>query len=63
MKPDWKDAPEWANYLALTYSGRQWTWFEFAPVYSPSCGGWIARGGRTAVAAESNVWNSCERRP
>lgn len=30
MKPDWKDAPEWANYLALDSDG--YYWFEFQPV-------------------------------
>ena len=26
-KPDWKDAPGWANWLAQDQSG-QWWWFE-----------------------------------
>lgn len=29
MKPDWKDAPEWANYLTLDDQG--WYWFEDKP--------------------------------
>lgn len=29
-KPDWKDAPEWANYLAMDENG-QWFWFENKP--------------------------------
>ena len=30
MKPDWKDAPEWANYLAQNKDG-EWTWFSHKP--------------------------------
>ena len=30
MKPDWKDAPEWANYLAQDKNG-EWTWFSHKP--------------------------------
>ena len=30
MKPDWKDAPKWAKWLAQDYSG-QWCWFEKKP--------------------------------
>ncbi len=30
MKPDWKDAPAWANYLAMDSDGA-WTWFELKP--------------------------------
>lgn len=30
MKPDWKDAPEWANYLAMN-SANIWYWHEEKP--------------------------------
>lgn len=30
MKPDWKDAPEWAKWLALDPSGC-WYWYEAEP--------------------------------
>ena len=30
MKPDWKDAPEWAKYLAMDEKGC-WNWFENEP--------------------------------
>ena len=30
MKPDWKDAPEWAKYLAQDADGR-WYWYEARP--------------------------------
>ena len=31
MKPDWKDAPEWANYLAMDADGS-WYWFGKEPI-------------------------------
>ena len=30
MKPDWKDAPEWAEWLAMDEDGL-WGWFEKQP--------------------------------
>lgn len=30
MKPDWKDAPEWARWLAMDADGT-WYWYEFEP--------------------------------
>jgi len=30
VKPDWADAPEWANWLARDLDG-QWNWFECEP--------------------------------
>lgn len=32
MKPDWKDAPEWANWLAMDANGT-YNWFESRPVF------------------------------
>lgn len=35
MKPQWKDAPDWANWLALSYvdglSIMHWVWFDIKP--------------------------------
>lgn len=33
IKPSWKDAPEWANWLTMNGDGS-WTWFEGTPVVS-----------------------------
>ena len=33
MKPDWKDAPEWANYLAQDPFGR-WFWIYDAHFFN-----------------------------
>jgi len=30
MKPDWKDAPPWASYLAQD-EGGEWYWYEVSP--------------------------------
>ena len=30
MKPDWKDAPDWAQYLAMDRDGA-WYWHETEP--------------------------------
>lgn len=35
MKPDWKDAPEWANWLALDDDG-DWVWHESRPRRNPA---------------------------
>lgn len=31
MKPSWKDAPAWANWLAMDQDGR-WFWYEKCPL-------------------------------
>ena len=30
FKPDWKDAPDWANYLAMDSDGS-WHWYASKP--------------------------------
>ena len=35
MKPDWKDAPELAEYLAQDKDGR-WFWYELEPYIATS---------------------------
>ena len=36
MKPDWKDAPEWANYLAMDEDGY-WCWYLRKPIREDDC--------------------------
>lgn len=31
MKPDWKDAPKWAKYLAQDKCG-EWFWYQVKPI-------------------------------
>lgn len=45
MKPDWKDAPEWSNWLAMDPNGL-WCWYEYEPEWEspideiPGSGEW-----------------------
>jgi len=44
MKPDWKDAPEWAQWLACDEDGN-WYWYEEKPdCVNDECG-WSTRVG------------------
>jgi hypothetical protein len=61
MKPSWKDAPEWAQYLAQDTNGR-WYWWEIEPVLRVNFGegGWYARG-RHELAGDTEL--PIEKRP
>lgn len=48
LKPDWKTAPSWAQYLAQDPNGGWW-WFEVAPC--PTSLGWVV----------SQLGTGCER--
>jgi hypothetical protein len=39
MKPDWKDAPGWANWLAMDDDGR-WSWSAKKPSWDEEEGCW-----------------------
>lgn len=72
MKPHWKDAPDWAEWLAMDSSGTWW-WFEGEPHTSFTC--WMPRGDDRArqasgestagyVDCRSATWNNTlEQRP
>jgi hypothetical protein len=47
VKPDWKDAPEWANWLAMDDDGS-WCWFEDIPHTREDF--WLLRDGNSAYA-------------
>lgn len=53
MKPDWKDAPEWAHYLAKD-KNDEWWWFERPPT-TYSSGRWLG-GGMACMAGTYNNW-------
>lgn len=61
MKPDWKDAPEWANYLAMDGDG-QWFWYENRPETGRN---YWSHGGthRPAITLNRNWKDSLEKRP
>ena len=40
MKPDWKNAPKWARWLALDGDGY-WCWFEHKPEWDESENMWM----------------------
>lgn len=61
-KPDWNDAPKWANYVAMDESG-EWWWFENEP--SPGRDEWKVDAGDVDAAALSfeNWKDTLEKRP
>jgi len=63
MKPDWKDAPAWANYLARDYN-NQWYWYEYPPKRTMTQ--WRPVNGKVTGAnlRQERAWeNSLEERP
>lgn len=72
MKPKWKDAPNWANWLACDSNG-EWSWYEFEPYTAfsnssyDSVGYWNVYGGKHMLASYSDYnieWEySLEERP
>lgn len=44
MKPDWKDAPEWANYMARDKDG-EWRVFEVEPTLDTARNIWLPNQG------------------
>jgi hypothetical protein len=40
VKPDWKDAPEWANWLAMDEDGS-WYWYESEPEANTYLQAWL----------------------
>jgi hypothetical protein len=63
MKPDWKDAPEWANWLAQDKDGH-WYWFEKLPWLDG--GFWVCDASRSRCAFSGYAERPrlpCEPRP
>ena len=40
FKPDWKDAPEWAQFVAMDSDGS-WYWYGTKPVLNEKTGIWV----------------------
>ena len=54
-KPDWKDAPEWANYLAMDADG-EWCWYEYSPATGTDDGDyWHPLGGQYEHAGNQDA--------
>lgn len=64
MKPDWKDAPAWADYVAMNASGNWW-WFQKKPKYiGGHCRVWINPLGMCCHAGKCAAGNAIlEERP
>ncbi len=67
MKPDWKDAPEWAQWLARDKDGR-WFWYKDEPEivrYIPDPDMWHSKNGQDyeEVIDEKPWYESLEERP
>lgn len=62
MKPDWKDAPEWAQWLAMDKNG-DWYWYENKPILRNVT--WKIDGGHVKEAIPCiSMWDkSLEQRP
>ncbi len=61
MKPDWKDAPEWANWVAMDFNGRWW-FYECVPVKGVDS--WNPHGGDMEEANAYKDWaETLEGRP
>jgi hypothetical protein len=66
-KPDWKDSPTWAKYLAMDDNG-DWFWYEIEPDFNSRKGRWYGDNGKWIFheqhMQESRVTNgTLERRP
>ena len=61
-KPDWKDAPEWANHLAQDGSGA-WYWFENEPNLGSGEYWWCNMGDCEEAKINDKWRETLERRP
>ena len=50
-KPDWNNAPKWANWLAMDEDG-DWYWYEDKPQHL-SIGVWYSSPGKVEFAESS----------
>ena len=62
MKPNWKDAPEWADWLAQA-EDKTWYWYEYEPKPNFYRGLWQAHHAGARQSAELDWENSLEQRP
>lgn len=61
-KPDWKSAPEWANWRAMDADGQVF-WYEQKPEKSLQRSVWDPTGGKVCPAYLGSSWaDSLEER-
>lgn len=66
MKPDWKNAPIWANYLALDGRCAEYYWYENYPVRDSIVDVYYPNFGRMKFAGDEKNHFICsfvEKRP
>lgn len=61
QKPDWIEAPDWANYVTQQPSGK-WLWHEFEPYWTDELSGWTNEGRLQVVEIYLDWKNSCSTR-
>jgi len=61
MKPEWKKAPKWANYLAISIDGR-WLWYAEKPNLGTD-GFWYSSAEEEFAEERINLKESLEKRP
>lgn len=54
--PDWSQAPEWANYVAMDENGA-WFWFSEEP--RPGSGEWVNHAAKYEMAVAAHDWRAC----
>ncbi len=64
MKPDWKDAPEWAEWLAMDEDG-EWFWFKSRPRLNKQGNVWFTDDNDYKYAGKNDLHHrdSLEQRP
>ena len=61
MKPNWKDAPDWAQYLAQGPTGA-WFWFSVKPFNNGRY--WEPLEGKSQIVESVRYWGeTLEERP
>ena len=59
-KPNWKDAPKWARWLAQDYDGL-WCWFQYKPKWCFECQWWdVTKGGDHEIIKPDINIGACE---
>lgn len=58
MKPDWKDAPEWANWLAMDGDGR-WNWYNCEPIWDSELQIWVLSDEDNGIFEDASDGPDC----
>ncbi|HPS39448.1 MAG TPA: hypothetical protein PL124_08570 [Candidatus Cloacimonadota bacterium] len=62
-KPDWKDAPDWAKWLAMDANGI-WGWYSNKPTIVDELDGeWFSDTGKWEEVSTSGWEKTLEKRP